>query len=201
MPKGRPKGSKTKKVYGVIPVSGSASNSTTISTVANYSFYNRDDRTEEEIKRDFIQEFKSQKKKPVRHTEDSVLQFLAGMYAWACRPDTLYITHYWSDPSTDHSISRNVLKDQLYRYPHLKERYDAIGELMATKLIHAGATGKLYFGAVKFALMNKYGWTDKSEQDLTVTNKNVEFTFDNPETTDTEYKEINDDDNEDIKDE
>lgn len=132
-----------------------------------------------------------------KYSETDVIKFLAGMWEWANRPDTLYITSYWLDPVTDHSISYDTLKKEVYyRFPYLKEKYKEISELMAMKLLHAGATGKLYFGAIKFVLQNRYGWTEKTEQDITLSQKTTSFKFDNQiedndNTEDVDFKEIN----------
>lgn len=129
-----------------------------------------------------------------KYSEEVVYEFLCEVYAWiTVNEDALFLRDYYLDPNTDKAIPYGSLKRTYGKYESCDELREEIKYICFRRLYQNGLTRKYDSYMTKFGLINNYGWkSERSEQDVTLSTKEVRFKFDNPELS-TETKLLTED--------
>lgn len=118
----------------------------------------------------------------LKWTPEVVIPFTANVLQWFIEhPGTLKIIQYWLDKDTDKTMPYRAFIEKAKQIPEAAEMFAVIKEIQELSILGRGLT-KVYDSALsKFVLMNNHGWSDRTKQEVSVTNTNIEFTFGNPD--------------------
>ena len=130
----------------------------------------------------------------LKYTEEILIGFLDGMFQWfLVNTGACFIEEYYFDPATDKSVPYGSLKKTYGRHQTCDEIRDAIKKVLEIRLAKAALTGAYKENFAKFLLTNNFGYTsEKTQQDITLSTKEVRFKFDNPELNPPDENEIKD---------
>lgn len=115
------------------------------------------------------------------YTDEVIIDELLCIYKFLEQnKDVVFFGEYWDDLYTQKRIPRKSLEKcfQNYKLPAVAYSIkDAISDLVETRLINGGLKNKLNGYMTTFLLKNNHGYTDKVDQNVTVTNTDVVFEF------------------------
>lgn len=116
--------------------------------------------------------------------EESLLVVYQSMYDWFdAHPDAIFLEEYFHATDIEQLISYNTLRYTIGRFPSCDEAMTTIKEKLKIRLFKMGwdKNNKKDSTLTKFCLMNNFGWKENTNQDITVSTKDVKFKYANPE--------------------
>ena len=130
----------------------------------------------------------------LKYTEEILISFLDGMFQWfLVNTGACFIEEYYFDPASDKSVPYGSLKKTYGRHKTCDEIRDAIKKVLEIRLAKAALTGVYKENFAKFLLTNNFGYTsEKTQQDITLSTKTIEYKFQNPELQEPDKKEPED---------
>ena len=128
----------------------------------------------------------------LKYTEERLINFLDGMFQWiTSHPTVCFMEEYYLAEDTDKSIPFGSLKKTYGRHETCDEIREAIKKVLEIRLAKAALNGTHKENFTKFLLMNNFGYKEKTEQDITLSTKEVKFKFGNKELQQPEKEEDN----------
>jgi len=120
----------------------------------------------------------------LKYDEQCIYNFLDTIFKYVLdNEDVIYLEEYYSDPNTEKTIPWGSLKATYGRHSSCDEIREAIKKILEIRLVKSALHNKTNANFTRFILQNNYGWKEKTEQDITLSTKEVKFAFGNPELT------------------
>lgn len=117
-----------------------------------------------------------------KYTEEVLVKFWCHMFTWFVNHENaVFLEEYYLDPFTDKSVPWGSLRVTMGRYKSCTELHESVKKILEIRLVKAALEGRYKEGMAKFFLSNKYGYTEKTQQDITLSTKTIEYKFQNPE--------------------
>lgn len=118
----------------------------------------------------------------LKYDELTINNFYETIINWFIEnPDAIFLQEYFFDENTPKTIPYGSLKMTYGRHESSDDLHDALKSMLEVRIFKAGWSKTKDANLTKFALMHNYNWKEKTEQDVTVSTKEVKFDFPNPE--------------------
>ncbi len=112
--------------------------------------------------------------------EDAITQY-CNIIMWLQKhKDKYFLEQYFFECADEVLVPYQSIK-RMYKNPELDEYRDAIKKILEMRVWTLGAQNKLNSNMASFYLKNCSNWKDKSEQDITLSSKVIQFDFGNEE--------------------
>lgn len=118
----------------------------------------------------------------LKYPKETLIKQYELMIEWyKANEDMIFLTEYYHDSQTVKLVPLGSLKKSAHRHPEVDEMKAALTSILEVRIFKMGWSRVKDSGLTKFLLSNNFGWKEKSESEVTVTNKEILFNFGNTE--------------------
>lgn len=132
-----------------------------------------------------------------KYTDKDIGNYLIMILQWLLNnKEAVFIKEFYYDPTVKYTIPWETVKTRFLKRPELKKIRNYMKDVLEIRLAKAALNGKYKENFTKFLMINNFGYkSEKVDQDVNVTNKDVKFEFGNnnlieEQNADDENKEI-----------
>lgn len=122
----------------------------------------------------------------LKYDEQCIFKELCNILEYVIKNEGVtHFMQYYLDPLTEKKIPYGSLKATYGRHPICDGVRSEIKAILEFRLEILALNNKTNANFTRFVLQNNYGWKERTEQDITVSTKEIKFNFGNPELNDT----------------
>ena len=116
-----------------------------------------------------------------KYTDKDVGNYLILMLQWLINnKDAVFIKEYYYDINVKYTIPWDTIKTRFLKRPKLQKIRNYMNDVLEMRLAKAALKGTYKENFTKFLMINNFGYkSEKVDQDINLTNKNIRFDFGN----------------------